>query len=120
MDKNTIKLMALNTSEEILQRVLSSAKGKATKQAKKSLESTLYGFDVLPDKLREDMITDEIEKDIDFYRGFIEDLIPEFNAQILKRIEDVERMKNEQAKLITSYDEKLSEKDRIIDNMKRK
>ena len=120
MDNNTIKLNALNASEDALQRVLASAKGKLYSKTFEALKSDLYGFDVLPDKLREDMITDEIEQNIDFYKLFIEDLIPEFNAQILQRMEGVERMKDEQAQLVASYEEKLNEKDRIINNIKRK
>ena len=84
METKDIKLIALNTSESILQDVLTSAKVKAYHSTKKRLKSELWGFDVLPEALQKDLTEDAIETQPEFLRAFIEDLIPHLNEKILK------------------------------------
>lgn len=100
-----IKLDALNTSESILQEVLASVKGELSPKAKNALKNDLWGFDLLPHQLREDMIQDHLEESVEFYQEFINQLIPKLNEQILMRVK---------------AEAQVIEKDRIIDNIKRK
>ena len=120
MNEREIRLKALNVSESALKTIEDKIYPKAVSRAMATIKTNFPTYGIATPEEQSEMLQKVIDRDLKYREDWIFELTTLYNQTLLEKIERIETAKESFNEMVDSYDEKLKEKDRIIQNLLRK